>query len=88
MLLSASCDKIISASFGGPAGQYDDNAGREMFKEALAEGTMEGFFQLIEQFSTQEEPAYCGLASVAMTLNTLKIDPVIAFTPILIHVGT
>ena len=23
----------------------------------------------------QDEPAYCGLASLAMTLNTLNIDP-------------
>lgn len=23
----------------------------------------------------QDEPAYCGLASLAMTLNTLSIDP-------------
>ncbi len=41
---------------------------------------MEGFFQLIEQFNTQDEPAYCGLASIAMTLNTLRIDPVASHT--------
>ena len=43
--------------------------------EALAEGTMESFFSLIEQFHTQNEPAYCGLASLAMVLNALQIDP-------------
>jgi len=37
---------------------------------------MEGFFPLIEQFSTQDEPAFCGLASLAMVMNTLQIDPV------------
>jgi len=36
---------------------------------------LQGFFKLIEQFRTQDEPAYCGLASVAMVLNTLAIDP-------------
>ncbi|PRW61025.1 Glutathione gamma-glutamylcysteinyltransferase 1 [Chlorella sorokiniana] len=36
---------------------------------------MNNFFKLIEQFRTQDEPAYCGLASLAMTLNTLNIDP-------------
>lgn len=36
---------------------------------------MEGFFPLIEQFRTQDEPAFCGLASLAMVLNTLSIDP-------------
>lgn len=49
--------------------------GKEKFKEALLDGTLEGFFQLIEQFNTQDEPAFCGLASLAMVLNTLHIDP-------------
>lgn len=38
-------------------------------------GTMEGFFKLVEQYRTQDEPAFCGLASLAMVLNTLSIDP-------------
>ncbi len=46
-----------------------------MFAEALMDGTMEGFFKLIEQFRTQDEPAFCGLASLAMVLNSLSIDP-------------
>ena len=46
-----------------------------MFGEALADGMMEGFFPLIEHFQTQDEPAFCGLASLAMVLNTLHIDP-------------
>ncbi|EIE19118.1 hypothetical protein COCSUDRAFT_19902, partial [Coccomyxa subellipsoidea C-169] len=49
--------------------------GKQLFAEALMDGTMEGFFKLIEQFRTQDEPAYCGLASLAMVLNTLAIDP-------------
>ncbi|KAM7527324.1 hypothetical protein LguiB_030734 [Lonicera macranthoides] len=36
---------------------------------------MEGFFKLISYFQTQSEPAYCGLASLAMVLNALAIDP-------------
>ena len=36
--------------------------GKQLFAEALLDGTMEGFFKLIEQFRTQDEPAYCGLA--------------------------
>lgn len=36
---------------------------------------MNSFFKLIEQFRTQDEPAFCGLASVAMVLNALSIDP-------------
>lgn len=37
-------------------------AGKALFAEALLQGTMEGFFKLIEQYRTQDEPAFCGLA--------------------------
>ncbi|KXZ42198.1 hypothetical protein GPECTOR_184g267 [Gonium pectorale] len=49
--------------------------GRAIFSEALRLGTMVGFFKLIEQFITQEEPQYCGLAALTMTLNALGVDP-------------
>ncbi|KAK6259933.1 hypothetical protein SCA6_014407 [Theobroma cacao] len=47
----------------------------QLFTEALAGGTMEGFFKLISYYQTQSEPAYCGLATLAMVLNALAIDP-------------
>lgn len=50
-------------------------AGRALFQEALKDGTMTSFFKLIEQYNTQDEPAYCGLTSIAMVLNALSIDP-------------
>jgi glutathione gamma-glutamylcysteinyltransferase len=46
-----------------------------LFREALADGTMEGFFPLIEQFHTQADPAFCGLASLVVALNALGVDP-------------
>ncbi|KAL6079352.1 glutathione gamma-glutamylcysteinyltransferase [Balamuthia mandrillaris] len=49
--------------------------GKALFKEALSSGQMEGFFGLAAQFHTQNEPAYCGLATLAMILNALEIDP-------------
>eukprot|EP00195_Chlamydomonas_chlamydogama_P013755 CAMPEP_0202897002 /NCGR_PEP_ID=MMETSP1392-20130828/5876_1 /ASSEMBLY_ACC=CAM_ASM_000868 /TAXON_ID=225041 /ORGANISM="Chlamydomonas chlamydogama, Strain SAG 11-48b" /LENGTH=434 /DNA_ID=CAMNT_0049582539 /DNA_START=419 /DNA_END=1723 /DNA_ORIENTATION=- len=49
--------------------------GRALFSEALQGGTMNGFFKLMEQFSTQDEPAFCGLSSLSMVLNALSIDP-------------
>jgi glutathione gamma-glutamylcysteinyltransferase len=49
--------------------------GRAIFAEALSAGTMEGFFTLISQFTTQNEPAYCGLATLSMALNALQVDP-------------
>ena len=48
-------------------------AGKQIFAEALAGGTAASFFNLIEVFSTQDEPAFCGLASLAMVLNSLAI---------------
>ena len=38
------------------------SAGKALFAEAMLNGTMEGFFKLIEQYRTQDEPAFCGLA--------------------------
>lgn len=58
-----------------PAVAFSSEEGQLIFRDALAAGTMQGFFRLIEQFRTQDEPAYCGLASVAMVLNSLAIDP-------------
>ncbi len=49
--------------------------GRDLFREALAEGTMDGWFPLAENFHTQAEPAYCALGSLVVVLNALAIDP-------------
>lgn len=46
-----------------------------LFQKAMSDGTMVGFFKLIEQYRTQTEPAYCGLTTLAMVLNALSIDP-------------
>ncbi|KAF5828256.1 Phytochelatin synthase-domain-containing protein [Dunaliella salina] len=58
-----------------PATAFASEEGRKLFAEALAAGHTNGFFKLMEQFSTQDEPAFCGLASLAMVLNALAIDP-------------
>ena len=49
--------------------------GRALFGEALAKGTMESYFAQAEQFHTQQEPAFCGLATLVVALNALAIDP-------------
>jgi len=60
-----------------PVGQipFASSEGRALFREALALGTLESFFPLIEQFHTQADPAFCGLGSLVMALNALGIDP-------------
>lgn len=45
-------------------------------KEALIAGTAEASYRLLEQFRSQDQPAYCGLGTLVMTLNALDIDPV------------
>ena len=44
-----------------------------MFTEALHAGHMVGYFGLAAQFRTQDEPAYCGLSTLVMVLNTLEV---------------
>lgn len=58
-----------------PSIDFASSEGKQLFLEAIQNGTMEGFFKLISYFQTQSEPAYCGLASLSMVLNALAIDP-------------
>ncbi|KAJ0079560.1 hypothetical protein Patl1_22971 [Pistacia atlantica] len=58
-----------------PATEFASPQGKQLFTEALQGGTMEGFFKLISYYQTQSEPAYCGLATLAVVLNALAIDP-------------
>ncbi|BBN15801.1 glutathione-S-conjugate glycine hydrolase [Marchantia polymorpha subsp. ruderalis] len=58
-----------------PAIEFASPQGKEIFHEALKDGTMEGFFHLIAHFQTQAEPAFCALASLSVVLNALSIDP-------------
>lgn len=49
--------------------------GRAIFREALLEGGMEGYFCIAEQLHTQADPAFCGLGTLVVVLNALAIDP-------------
>jgi glutathione gamma-glutamylcysteinyltransferase len=40
--------------------------GKTMFHHALQAGNLEAYFPLSEQFITQNEPAFCGMGSLAM----------------------
>jgi len=54
---------------------FSSPRGRQFFVEAMANGHMEPYFPLIEQFVTQEEPTFCGLGTLTMVMNALRIDP-------------
>lgn len=54
---------------------FSSEAGRAIFAESLAAGTLDGWFPLSESFRTQADPAFCGLGSLVVALNALAIDP-------------
>ena len=54
---------------------FNSAEGKQVFREALQAGYMEAYFGLASQFRTQDEPAYCGLSTLVMVLNTLGVDP-------------
>ncbi|KAG0137856.1 Phytochelatin synthase-domain-containing protein [Tuber indicum] len=58
---------------------YDTPEGKRLFAKALAEGGLEAFFPLSQQFLTQNEPAYCGIGTLCMILNALKVDPTVTW---------
>ena len=54
---------------------FSSPQGRRYFGEAIAAGQLEPFFPLAEQFVTQDEPTFCGLGTLTMVMNALRIDP-------------
>lgn len=54
---------------------FSSRRGRQMFAEAVAKGHMEPYFPLAEQFVTQNEPTFCGLGTLTMVMNALRVDP-------------
>jgi len=54
---------------------FSSERGRRFFAEAMSLGHMEPYFPLIEQFVTQDEPTFCGLGSLTMVMNALRVDP-------------
>jgi glutathione gamma-glutamylcysteinyltransferase len=50
-------------------------AGRHLFQSALAGRGLKSFFRLIEQHTTQGEPAYCGVSTLTVCLNAFAVDP-------------
>jgi glutathione gamma-glutamylcysteinyltransferase len=54
---------------------FSSSEGRQVFTEALTSGGLQGYFPLAEQFHTQSDPAFCGLGSLVVALNSLAIDP-------------
>ena len=58
-----------------PAVAFGSREGCGLFRESLEQGYLENYFLLAEHYQTQSHPAFCGIASLAMALNSLAIDP-------------
>ena len=50
-------------------------AGRRFLMEALAQHTAAAYFTLMEHFSNQSDPAFCGVTTLMIVLNSLAVDP-------------
>ena len=49
--------------------------GRSMLLHALQNRTAESYWSLMEHFSNQSDPAYCGVTTLQIVLNSLSVDP-------------
>ena len=58
-----------------PALAFSSGEGREIFKECMDDGLLEGYYALAENYMTQGHIAFCGLGSLTMALNALLVDP-------------
>lgn len=54
---------------------YRSNESKSRLVRSLSAGTAVPFLSLSSCFNTQAEPAYCGLSTLAIILNALRIDP-------------
>lgn len=66
---------MLAALPSPPCTDFTSAEGRAIFEEALSAGGLEAFFPLVAQFRTQDEPAFCGLGTLVMALNAMRVDP-------------
>ena len=72
---SAAAVSLYRRVLPSPAVAFSSAEGLKMFREALENDGAGVYFALAEQFHTQAEPSFCGLASLVMVLNALAVDP-------------
>ena len=54
---------------------FRSDLGKRLLVECIQSGSSENYLSLSEQFLTQSSPPSCGVATLAMVLNSLKVDP-------------
>lgn len=58
-----------------PAVAFSSMKGRKLFKECCDDDFTQAYFPLSENYITQGHPAFCGIGSLTMTLNSMLVDP-------------
>ena len=54
---------------------FSSKLGREYFESAMRHRGLKSYFHLMEQYTTQSEPAFCGISTLVIALNALAVDP-------------
>ncbi|PAA70519.1 hypothetical protein BOX15_Mlig000949g5, partial [Macrostomum lignano] len=72
---AASGRAVLQASPASQLRGIRQPRGQASIREALEAGFMEGYFSLASQYRTQDDPSFCGLATLVMCLNSLEVDP-------------
>lgn len=58
-----------------PAIAFSSAEGKAIFSKALNENGLEMYFPISEAFQSQGHPAFCGLGSLTVALNSILLDP-------------
>jgi hypothetical protein len=54
---------------------FSSQMGRKYFESAMRNRGLKSYFHLMEQYTTQSEPAFCGISTLVIALNALAVDP-------------
>ena len=54
---------------------FSSAPGRRYFGSAMETRGLKSYFHLMEQYTTQSEPAFCGISTLVISLNALAVDP-------------
>ena len=54
---------------------FISDTSKMLLQDCLKKNTANPFFELIDQYCTQSDPAFCGSSNLMIILNTLKKDP-------------
>ena len=71
----ADSETFYGRSLPGNLIDYRSSESKTRLCRSLREGSAVPYLSLSSCFNTQAEPAYCGLSTLAIILNSLRIDP-------------